>query len=129
MSCPACDDSGRLLEEPAKKTSEGQKDKRAKKGKEAGEQRPAKTQAAVPPEVKEEEEEVEVDCADPLAMLGGMGEEQVYKVTLVKEEAEKSAEVAAQAAAKEEAAAEGLSPRVVQQGLQADVWQARREMA
>lgn len=33
----------------------------------------------------EEEEEEAGDCDDPFAMMGGMGEEQVYKVTLMEE--------------------------------------------
>merc|ERR1711870_222212 len=39
----------------------------------------------------EEEEEVACDFDDPLAMLGGMGEEEVYKVTLLDEAAPEEA--------------------------------------
>jgi len=37
---------------------------------------------------QEEEEEAECDLDDPFAMMGGMGEEEVYQVTLVKEKEE-----------------------------------------
>jgi hypothetical protein len=54
----------------------------------------AKAKAAAAPAAPAEEEEEEAgDCADPFEMMGGMGEEEVYKVTLM-EEREEGAEEA-----------------------------------
>merc|ERR1719271_1289209 len=44
------------------------------------------------PEEKAEEEEAAGDLDDPFAMMGGMGEETVYKVTLMEEAPEEKAE-------------------------------------
>jgi len=51
----------------------------------------AKAPAAVQEPAKEEEEEAAEDMDDPFAMMGGMGEEQVYKVSLLEEKTEQPA--------------------------------------
>merc|ERR1712157_537385 len=45
----------------------------------------AKADAAIKAEEQEEEEEEAGDCDDPFAMMGGMGAEEVYKVSMLKE--------------------------------------------
>merc|ERR1719162_2792382 len=45
----------------------------------------ARADAAVEAELQEEEQEAAGDCDDPFAMMGGMGAEEVYTVTMLKE--------------------------------------------
>merc|ERR1719352_1823476 len=58
------------------------------------------------------EEEEAADIDDPFAMMGGMGEEEVYKVTLMQEAAEEDKEQAEETATKEEEKAEDDYPVV-----------------
>merc|ERR1712151_607100 len=72
----------------------------------------AKADAAIKAEQQEEEAEEAGDCDDPFAMMGGMGAEEVYTVTMLKEhtpeeleqmeEKRKAAEAKADAAIKAE---------------------------
>merc|ERR1712060_485463 len=51
------------------------------------------SKTAVPEAAMPEEETAECDLDDPFAMMGGMGEEEVYKVTLMEDKAAEEAAV------------------------------------